>query len=653
MCTKIDSVRTVKEIEMMRKLIVLLLIGAVYFLGMASALAAKYNEAPMLKALVAAGELPPVDERVGEEPFVVEPFDEIGRYGGTAYLIALTNNVGNNWQAGSDTPFRQKDTGPGLEGFFAKGYEFSEDQKTFTIYLRKGVKWSDGVPFTADDIVFTFEDIIGNSELTPSVWTWNPGGELAKAVKVDDYTVRLEFAAPYPPVLSKMQTWEGMQSFFYNPKHYLKKWHIKYNPDANELAKAEGFEEWWQAFNSHREWSPQKNDLDLPQMTAWILQEEIADVRIYERNPYYWQVDTAGNQLPYIDGFISQIVDMEVYQLKAISGEVDYIEGGLSLENYPLYKENEEQGDYQIVLHPGALYGNREGLGFNFNEKDLVLRRIYHDIRFRQALSVAINRDEINEALFFGEAVPRQVAPLPGNSYYKEEYGDYMIQYDPDMANSLLDEMGLKWDKNEEYRLRPDGERLELIIEFVSSTPEDVSILELVKEYWEAVGAKISFKETTLELSKQRAKTADHGILAAACLNSDELRAQLQGHIDYGYGYLLSYFYDFVTYIGPVEGGEKFQEPDDVVTYQDAVDQWNRIAKWQVTMSGTEEYLELAEEVFDYWYKQLWAIGTVGMIPRPIIVKNSIGNIPEPGKDYLITSANMMKNYKIQFFFKD
>ncbi len=640
----------------MRKSIVLLMIAAVCFLGTASALAAKYNEAPMLRTLVAAGELPPVDERVPEDPFVVEPFDEIGQYGGTVNVFATATHTWNDWQAGEGfwgMPFRQKENGAGLEGHFAKGYEFSEDQKTFIIYLRKGLKWSDGAPFTVDDIIFTFEDIIGNSELTPSVWTWNPGGELVKTVKVDDYTLRFEFAAPYPAVIQKMQTWEGMQSFFYNPKHYLKKWHIKYNPDANELAKEEGFEEWWQAFNSHLQWVPQVNDLDLPKMDPWILTSRTADVKVLERNPYYWKVDTAGNQLPYIDKVVSQVVDMEVYQLKAISGEADYAWWSLSLENYPLYRENEEQGDYQVILHPGALYGNEMALGFNFNEKDLVLRRIYHDIRFRQALSVAIDRDEINEALFFGKAIPRQVSPLPGNSYYKEEYGDYMTQYDPDMANSLLDEMGLKWDKNEEYRLRPDGKRLELTIEYFQEVASDVSVLELVKEHWEAVGVRVSLKEGEKELLKERAKTTDHGIMASKAGNSDELRAHLQGHIDYGYGYVHSFFYDWVTYIGPVEGGEQLQEPDDVVTYQDAVDQWNRIAKWQATIAGTEEYLELAEEIFDFWYKQLWSIGTVGMVPRPVIIKNSIKNIPEPGKDYTVTANNHILNYQSQFFFKD
>ncbi len=640
---------------MIRKLVVVLLSGVFCLLGVTSALAVTYNEAPMLKALVDAGELPPIEERLTDEPLVIEPFEEIGQYGGTVHVFANNPTGWNDLQSGIAMwggLFKTSKDGKTIEADVAKGYEWSEDLKTFTIYLRKGLKWSDGAPFTADDIVFQFEDVYGNDKLTPVKPSgWSPGGELLKARKVDDYTVRLEFSIPYSFVEARLQTFIAWQTFAYNPKHYLKKWHIKYNPKADELAKEEGYDRWWEAFGFHAQNWPQQQDLNLPRMLPWIMKTKTTDTILFERNPYFWKVDSAGNQLPYIDRVLSMVVDIEVYQLKAISGEADFAYNSLALSDYPLYMENEEKGDYRVILQPTPQI-SRLALGFNFNEKDPILRKIYHNIKFRQALSLAINRDEINELIYFGTAVPVNVAPAPSNTYYKKEWAEYYTQYDPKTANYLLDEMGLERGKDG-FRLRPDGKKLELTIEFCAEFPDWISSLELVKEYWEAVGVKVAIREIGRALfTETRADSSDHGILARQRGRGTEVLAFVFATTQFCSGGELSFFYDWIMEGEPNPKGEQFQRPEDVVTYEDVMEHYNRIVKWQTTRMGSKEYMEQAEKIFDYFCKQLWYIGTVGYAPRPITVKNSLRNVPDPTKDISGSSGIVVSDFADQWFFK-
>ncbi len=631
---------------MIRKLTVIsLLIGVVCLLGGISALA--YQEAPMLRALVAAGELPPVEERLPEELLVVEPVEEIGQYGGTIQVFARDASAWNDFQPGEEYDrgglFLFSSDGQGRAPDLATKVEISEDRKTFTLYLRRGVKWSDGAPCTVDDLIFQYVDVYDNRELVPV----RPRN-LPTLVKIDDYTVRYEYEEP----VSNAVTW-GVQSMIEYPKHYLKKWHIKYNPKANELAKEEGFDYWWQALPNHAQWYPQQSDLDCPKLRAFIYKESTAGVKVLERNPYYYKVDTAGNQLPYIDKVVIQVVDMEVFQLKAISGEADYAYEGLGLDNYPLYKENEEAGNYRVILMPIS-WANAQGIAFNFNEHDPVLRKIYHDIRFRRALSVAINRDEISESVFFGKATPRQGAPLPGTSYYQDKWAESYIQYDPDMANGLLDEMGLEWDKKHEYRLRPDGKTLAVTIEHGVIRAFTASILELVREYWGVVGVDVSLKSYHKEALRARSKTSEHGLISWENVGGEEWTILGNPRSDYGYGEFQSWYYDWCTWDGPTEDGAQLQQPGDTITYQDVNDHWARIMKFQYeAVVASKEYMELAEQIMDWWSENLVNIGIVGGVPQPMIISNNIGNVPDPERDFQTSAFRVVNQHGYsQWFFK-
>ena len=251
----------------------------------------QYREAPMLASLVAAGELPRVDERLPLESKVLDPLEEIGTYGGTLNVFA---NRPNPWQDVADSPERSSyplrmNFDSSIEPDLALDFELADDFMNFTLFLRDGMKWSNGDPFYAEDFAFMFNDMHAQEEVS----TWGAPVQVDTVTVIDDYTVRWEYNAPYPRVILDMLHWRGSDWMAYAPSTYLKKWHIEHNPDADQVAKEEGFDNWGQAFNHHFSFFPAK-DLDKPTMHPWKWETQTSTIRIWTRNPYYYAVDTAG-----------------------------------------------------------------------------------------------------------------------------------------------------------------------------------------------------------------------------------------------------------------------------------------------------------------------------------------------------------------------
>ncbi len=587
----------------------------------------KFNEAPMLAEMVKAGVLPPVEERVPEEPLVIKPVEGIGQYGGTLHESALGPRQYWDLTHGTCEMYmcQVDNTASMVYPDIAKGYELSEDKKTLTIYLRKGMKWSDGQPFTADDIMFWWEDEANNAELSPagpSSW-WKIGGEFPKFEKVDDWTLRIYFAAPFPPIAGLMTNWNTIQTLFYDPKHYLKKWHIKYNPDADKLAKEEGYDHWWQAYAYHKGVAAGQQDPNLPVVGPWRLKEVTLTARVYERNPYFYAVDTAGNQLPYIDQqIVHTVANEEAVNMKTIAGEMSFSGQMLKMENYTLYKENEEKGDYRVLMWNSPVASEIQ-YAFNLNHKDPVLREIFQDIRFRQAMSLAINRDEINEIAYMGLATPCQSIVTPDCSFYKKEWGEYYAQYDPDKANGLLDEMGLKWDAEHKYRLRPDGQPLSVIIEMVEGAGLRGMIrnCELVKEYWENVGVRTDLKTMERSLHGTRINAGELDVGMWCSDRMEEMRCYIPGATKFNPRSEMSYAVQWGMWFD-TEGEQGEEPPAEWKAQYKTMDKW-------YTAATDEEYQRLAEEVWDFFSEQLVIIGTVGYAPVPVVVRNDLKNVPE------------------------
>ena len=581
-----------------------------------------FGEAPMLAAMVAAGDLPPVEERLPEEPLVFNVFEGTGTYGGTLKAAAIgTEYTELTPIRGLAGAVQTANRGPGspidIVPYAHKGWEMSEDQKTVTMYLRRGMKWSDGAPYTADDVMFSFEDFILIDEF-PSGWHRSGWGPMSHAEKVDDFTVRLHYTDPFPTLPGWYEFWGGWQPHSY-PKHYLSKYHAKYNENADALAKEEGYDSWVQAV-----WQKQAStsdfrvgDLNTPSVNPWNHEEITTTYVLHVRNPYHFAIDPAGNQLPYIDRLrVETVADAETLNLKVISGELSVAAIGLSTPDFPLFKENEESGDYETLMWPRAA-GAESFYAFNLTHQDPVQREIFQDVRFRQAMSLAIDREEINKVLFFGLAVPRQAAMDPENSFYKEEWATRYAEYDPDTANRLLDEMGLERG-GDGFRLRPDGEVLTAQIVIPLEWPSHVAISELVAEYWGDVGVKVDPRSYSIDLVVERLTTNDYDVSVWFLRRTNASKGYLPSNkFTSNDGWYATQWWAWHN-----SGGEQGEEPPD------AFKEFFKLAgQWYITADKAERD-RIATQLFDFASEQVLLIGTVGYAPVPVVVSNHMGNFP-------------------------
>ena len=584
----------------------------------------KYKEAPELAELVAKGELPPVEERLPEEPCVVEVSEE-GKYGGS-------------YAGGGFGPSHgQLDTEglrfvgllqiePDLQTFtpsILKDYEISSDFKEYTWYLRKGMKWSDGHPFTADDFMFFYEDILLNEELTPAIAdAYKAGGEVMKMEKIDDYTIKITFKEPYPAfeVVMAKSFWTRL----YAPKHYLQKWHIKYNEKANELAKEEGYESWFQAFNYHLDDSQAQQDTERPNITPWVLYkiDEVGN-KYYKRNPYYWKVDQFGNQLPYIEEQrVVLVQDSEMRIMKLISGELHAAaENPLPVKDYPLYKENESKGQYKVYLFNNTR-GSDCAVVFNLTTKNQDLRPIFNDIRFRQAMSLAIDRQKINDTLYLGKAKVRQAAMPSVTSFFEEWMETYYAEYDPDKAGQLLDEIGLKWNADKTARLLPNGKPIRIILE---TTEEFIPMCEIVAEDWTKIGVETILKQQERSFFQERVPANE---VECSAFTYDSVH---EFNLRTGTVNLLPPFNSITLTVAPLwndwvnSNGQKGEEPPAEI-----LDLRERVLKIMGLEAGSEEYMELGKSIASDMVKGLYFIGTT-VAPRVVIISEKLGNTPTEG----------------------
>jgi len=617
----------------------LLLSGVICLMGVASVLAQgystlqeyekatgrrieKFNEAPMLRTKVAAGELPPVEKRLPEEPLVVEPVEEIGQYGGTWRTAFEPNKPwGQLAYTFFECPVRWSKDYTKLLPNVVKGWKVSEDAKSVTLFLRKGMKWSDGAPFTADDWLFWYKDIVLNDELTPVKPSFLMyGGELGKVEKIDEYTVKFSFTKPYGMFIEYLQT-----QITYAPKHYLKEFHPNYVPmdKVKEMMKKEGFTLWTDFFLDKNEYF---DNPERPMIEAWYpLDSYDTPIQRLVRNPYYWKIDTEGNQLPYIDKVQRTQLPVEAMVLQAVAGKIDYLNRHISnLQNYPLFMQNREKGNYRLVFGtpPGLNYGT---IYLNFFHKDPVLRKLFRDKRFRIALSIAINRDEINELCFKGLAIPSQQAPSPGDPWYEEKFGKAYTEYNPERANEILDEMGLKWDENHEYRLRPDGKKLRAVMIMLGGEAQEApyaEIQELVKKYWKEIGFEIVVKPTDVRLWVQRMKAGDFDIGGYAGNAGSAGYSPVKSV--FVFPFWNSCYWGTQWGLWFATAGKSGEEPpQEVKRLMEIYDE----IRAEVSM---EKRISLYKKAFTIHMENLWLIGIVNRAPQQYfyVVTNRFRNVP-------------------------
>lgn len=576
----------------------------------------EYSEAPMLAEMVESGELPPVDERLPDAPMVVEPVDSIGEYSGTWHRAFLGvkdfHALGRliyesvlRWPRNPADPIQ-----PGL----AERWEWSDDGTELTLYFREGLKWSDGAPFTVDDIIFWWEDIELDENITPAPHgEWLVDDQPMELERIDDNTITLKFAGPNGLAESVGLAFHGCQwplGFerfgFFAPRHYLEEYHPKYNADATY----EDFEE--KAFNFNTE---------LPVMYAWKVAEWEAGATemVAERNPYYWKVDPEGKQLPYIDRIhYSLVEDNEAVNLKAIAGELDMQHRRVDFSKYTVYQENAEAGDYHLLLWDTA-QASSITLFPNQSYGDQQYRELMQNLQFRQALSLAIDRDLINEVAFLGQAIPRTITVVRDSPLFQEDIETYYAEFDPEQAEALLQEIGLEKGDDGFYTF-PDGSPVELIIEATDAVSgASIDALELVTENWNDVGLKTVLETMSRDIYWPRA-TGNEVMIATW-----ETDRGLVPMVDPIY----QFPFDDRSWMGPAfgmwykSGGELGEEPPDHL--KEVMDLYD---EYKATVDADAQ-LEIAKGIVRKSTEGLFTIGTVGMPPGLVVVKDDFHNVME------------------------
>ncbi len=589
--------------------------------------AGKYKEAPMLAELVKAGKLPPVEERLPKNPKVVEVTESIGKHGGV-WTLADSGAwmIGGHYGAEPLVTYSRDIVT--IEPNLAERWEVSSDGKEYTFYLRQGVKWSDGEPWDANDIMFWYEDLLLNDEFSPSKPKWlSPGGQLAKLEKIDDYTIKFTFAVPYGIFLDQL-AFNG--AWFLNyPKHYLQQFHPKYakKEDLEKAIKDAGFEQWFQLLGSKVD--KQRNP-DLPTLSPWkITSKDWTTLAVGERNPYYWKVDPEGNQLPYLDKIQWIIVaDAEMIPMRIVTGEVNHQAWSTGIKNYTLYMENRERGGYDVTLWD---YGG-SGTAMHVNQAKKIdpnnadQKEIYDLLKnrdFRVALSHGINRDDINTLVYQGLSKPA-IEVYPEKVKNDPEI-QRIYEFDQDEANAILDRLGMTARDSEGMRLTPAGKPLNLIMIGLPMYAIHQDVAQIVVEYWKEIGVRCTMDWIAIEVWWPRVAEGDYDIVGYEA--------------DYSAGntYRLTYPRAFFpvepsTYWAGAWGnwyateGKQGIEPDD----PDAKKLQELYGKVLQTPKA-EDRAAIMDEVFAIVAKNLWPIHTVANRPEPNIVKKGFKNVPEWG----------------------
>lgn len=589
-----------------------------------SASAAQLVETEMFRKDVAAGKLPPVQKRVPATPLVY-PMDgpevQPGKSGGTLnMLIGRARDVrmlvvyGYSRLVGYD---RKLNIVPDiLESFESK------DDMVFTFKLRKGHRWSDGQPFTTEDFRYFWEDVANNPELSPA----GPqsdllvDGEKPKVEIIDATTVRYSWSKPNRDFLHRLAGPSPL--YIYRPAHYLRKYHKKYNPKVLETEGKAG-KRGWASVHNKQDNMYQFDNPDLPTLEPWVnTTRPPADRFVAVRNPYFHRVDPQGQQLPYIDRVVMGVAEGKLIPAKAGAGESDLQARDLQFNNYTFLKKNEKVNNYRALLWRTGI-GSHFALFPNLNVNDPVWRTVLRDVRFRRALSMAIDRGLINQVLYFGLATEANNTVLPDSPLFKESYQKSWAKFDKKAADKLLDAMGLKRGQDG-YRRLPDGRLLELIVETAGESSEQADVLELIRVTWKEVGIKLFTKPSQREVLRNRVfggealmsvwSGLENG-LPTPDMSPDDLAPLSQQQLQWP---------KFGQY--HETSGKAGLAPD----IPEAIELVKLSAAWRAANTRPERE-KVWQKMLAIHADQQFSIGVISAVPQPVLVRTNLMNVPEKG----------------------
>ena len=596
----------------------------------------KFSESPLIAAKVKAGQLPPVEQRLPRDPLVYKPVDQIGKYGGIWHRAFTGPADSQNMERIMHDHFVFWDpTITKVVPNVAKSWDIVDGGKTFVFHLRKGMKWSDGQPFTADDIMFWYEDEYLNNDLNPSKANFMAiGGKQGTVTKVDDTTVQFAFSQPYYLFLQLIASL-GVAGHLTNgknamglwaPAHYMKQFHPKYvsMDQLNKMAKDAKYNSWTDLFKFKNDC---EQNVECPTTAPWKTVKPLNTPQwVLERNPYYFAVDTDGNQLPYLDGVQLDLAqNLEVVNLKAVAGEYDLQVRHIDIQKVPVLKENEQKGNYHVNFWRWQ-HGTDAGffVNQNYTGPDAEIKKWLQTKDFRVALSLGIDRDQLNQTYWVGIGDPGSAAPGPQSTFYLgPESRKLNSTLDPTRANQMLDSLGLNKKDSDGFRLRADGKG-PLVIDIATVGAAFVNwtgIAQMVAQQW---GKNIGIKATVSELERSLASTR----LTAGQL---QIRVWSNDGSDNPFTYPDHCLpYNTGSDWGPLygawwqSGGKTGVEPKG--------DALQMLQLYEKAKGLPEEQLvDVGKQILQLYLDNMFCIGTVGLSPAILgvaVVKNYMGNVP-------------------------
>lgn len=585
-----------------------------------------FGEAPMLQEMVKAGTLPAVEERlpVLDDIMIERVAEEIGQYGGDWRFPWLGKR--DKWDISYMTDealFRFSQDGEGVEPNVAKGYEVNDDSTEYIIHLREGMKWSDGEPFSADDVLFYWEHMLLKESFGKSLYgcyfSVNPENTEEKAqaevTKIDDYTVKITHKYPHPLFLERVAI---DNKWFFAPAHFYKTILPEFIGEEKALEKAKeyGFEDLaaFGKWTGYYYWVwPQR-----PTLRAWVATNDADDQKfIMERNPYYWKTDAEGNQLPYLDRLVyDKYESKDQFLLQALAGKVDIFSFGM--DKIEVLKENETKGNYRILQWYGAGWGDSM-IELNQTAKDLNVRALFQDIRFREALSICVDREELAAIATNGFSEPWQASVPKGLPNYIEGWSKKWTEYDVAKAEKLLDDIGMKWDADHKWRTHPDGS--EFTLTFHIKGDADTTIKgdkELLQKYYQAIGLKVNYKFVDAAYAQELKQGNDveatfdnFGLVNVALRPDNVVPVRMKDVWDGQYG------------LWNTSKGEQGIKPEGDMAL--LLEYYYNLAA-SVTSADVKKW---SDKIIGLHEKNIWLIGYLKPTPQMVVVNNDMRNVPD------------------------
>lgn len=585
------------------------------------------GEPAFLEKLIADGKLPPVSERLPKTPRVINVAAlgrTPGKHGGDVTMIIgsakdirLMTVYGYARLVGYDETLK-------LEADVLESYETVED-RIFTFHLREGHKWSDGTPLTAEDFRYCWDDVLNNEKLSPAglPTALVMDGEAGKFEVIDERTVRYAWSTPNPDFLQKLAAPQPLVVAV--PSAYLKQFHEKYQEEdkLKALMKEQRVKKWSQLhMRMARSYRPENPEL--PTLDPWRNTTPLpAEQFIFERNPYFHRVDENGLQLPYIDKFVLNVSSSALIPAKTGTGESDLQATGIDFVDYTFLKDSEKRYPVKVLLWKKT-QGSRLALLPNLNCSDTVWRSLLQDVRVRRALSLAIDRTEINKAVFYGLTKESADTVLPDSPLFRPEFANAWVAHDPAQANALLDEAGLTQRDSDGIRVLPDGRAAQIVVETAGESTLETDVLQLVTDYWQKVGISLFIRTSQRDTFRSRAVGGeivmsmwfglDNGV-PTPDMNPGQLAPtaddQLQWPV-WGLNYL--------------SHGEMGQPPD----LPAAIELTELLQRWRHSAEDAER-TEIWTRMLSIYTDQVFSIGIVNASLQPILVAKKLRNVPETG----------------------